>query len=94
MRHDMAGISTGSREKRIPQVEPQIDGRGFVRCAGIIIGKRVVIDGEYFLQIVDKDRRRSAEQGTRYRLISFESLVAFLRCDEVKVDEKEAKEEN
>lgn len=43
-----------------------VDKRDFVRVNGVKIGKRVKgADGKVRLQVCDKDRRRSAERGTR-----------------------------
>jgi len=51
-----------------------VDGRGFVRVDGITIGKRVVTGGKAKLQVCDKDRRRSAQRGTRFVEVTVEEL--------------------
>jgi hypothetical protein len=55
-----------------------VDERGFVRVDGITIGKRVVKDGKPRLQVCDKDRRRSAERGTRFVEVTVEELGEVL----------------
>lgn len=58
-----------------------VDERGFVRVDGITIGRRVVKDGKPKLQVCDKDRRRSAERGTRLVEVTIEELGEALGDD-------------
>ena len=56
-----------------------VDEKDFVRVDGITIGKRVTgPDGKPRLQVCDKDRRRSAQRGTRFVEISVDDLGEVL----------------
>jgi len=57
------------------KLQVRVDAEGYVRAGGILIGKRIVIEGKVFLQICDKDKRRSFERGTRFPLIELSELV-------------------
>jgi hypothetical protein len=59
-----------------------VDERGFVIADGVKIGKRIVKDGVVKIQLCDKDRRRSAERGTRLVEVTIEELGEALRNDE------------
>lgn len=58
-----------------------IDAEGFVRCDGQVIGRRVAREGEVFLQVMDKDKRRSAERGTPYMEIPMTVLLDAMQWD-------------
>ena len=60
--------------KRIRAQAVSVDERGFVTVDGVKLGKRVVKDGIPKLQVADKDRRRSAERGTRLVEVSVEAV--------------------
>lgn len=53
----------------------QVDDRGRVLCDGVPIGYVVRIGGRCCLSVVDKDRRRSSERGTREVLVDLSSLA-------------------
>ena len=67
--------------KRISAQAVSVDERGFVTVDGVKLGKRVVKDGIPKLQVADKDRRRSAERGTRLVEVSVEELEEALADD-------------
>lgn len=58
-----------------------IDDDGFVRCDGQVIGRRIKREGEVFLQVVDRDKRRSAERGTPYMEIPMTVLTEAMQWD-------------
>ena len=55
-----------------------VDERGFVIVDGVKLGRRVVKDGVVKLEVCDKDRRRSAERGTRLVEVSVQELEEAL----------------
>ena len=67
--------------KRIRAQAVSVDERGFVTVDWVKLGKRVVKDGIPKLQVADKDRRRSAERGTRLVEVSVEELEEALADD-------------
>ena len=58
-----------------------VDERGFVIVDGVKLGRRVVKDGVVKLEVCDKDRRRSAERGTRLVEVSVQELEEALADD-------------
>jgi len=67
-----------------------VDEKDFVRVDGVKIGKRVKgPDGKLKLQVCDKDRRRSAQRGTRFVEITPDDLAEVLEADEESEGEEE-----
>lgn len=66
-----------------------VDKRDFVRVNGVKIGKRVKgADGKVRLQVCDKDRRRSAQRGTRLVEVIPRELADVLEEAEDEDEEK------
>ena len=78
--------------KRIRARAVSVDERGFVTVDGVKLGKRVVKDGIPKLQVADKDRRRSAERGTRLVEVSVEELGEALRDGRANLAQEGAQE--
>lgn len=67
-----------------------VDKRDFVRVDGVKIGKRIKgADGKARLQVCDKDRRRSAERGTRLVEVVPRELADILEEEDTDEDERE-----
>lgn len=49
-----------------------VDSNGFVRVEGVCLGK-LTADGQA-IQVIDKDRRRSLERGSRYVVVPLTEL--------------------
>lgn len=52
-----------------------VDGQGFVFVDGVKVARCVKRKGELRLQFCDKDRRRSAQRGTRYVEVAVRDLA-------------------
>jgi hypothetical protein len=60
----------------------RVDGEGWVRIDGILIGRKVERNGQIMLQVCDKDHRRSSERGSRFLEVPLTDLVEALRRGE------------
>lgn len=66
-----------------PESLVQVDGDGWVRIGGILIGRKIERNGETLLQVCDKDKRRSAERGTRFLEVPLVDFVLAMERGEV-----------
>lgn len=58
-----------------------VDDEGLVRVSGAVMFRRVVRDGELWLQFYDRDRMRSQARGSRLIEVEFDALMARLIKD-------------
>lgn len=60
-------------EEAIRVIVVAVDSQGFVRADGVCIGR--LTSDHTALTVVDRDRRRSAERGSRYVVVPLTELT-------------------
>lgn len=68
-------------------VAATVDQDGWVLVGDVKLGRIVrTLDGKLAIQIVDKDKRRAAERGTRFVVFDVQSLINISRAPKEQVN--------